>query len=281
MKRVIAIANQKGGVGKTTTAVNLAASLAATKRRVLLLDLDPQGNATMGSGIDKSQLERSSVDVLLGEVELGAAVIAVEPGGYHLLPANQDLTVAEVQLLQMPEGRESKLRNALDPIRETYDVILIDCPPALNMLTVNSLVAADSVLIPMQCEYYALEGLSALLGTVEQIRESVNPALEMEGILRTMFDPRNNLANEVSAQLITHFGEKVFRTIIPRNIRLAEAPSFGKPVLFHDKESRGALSYLALAGEMIRREEEEGEASTTPGAAPAPESDQSYAAEHD
>ena len=272
MKRVIAIANQKGGVGKTTTAVNLAASLAATKRRVLLLDLDPQGNATMGSGIDKSQLERSSVDVLLGEVELAAAVISVEPGGYQLLPANQDLTVAEVQLLQMSEGRESMLRNALEPVRETYDVILIDCPPALNMLTVNSLVAADSVLIPMQCEYYALEGLSALLGTVEQIRDSVNPSLEMEGILRTMFDPRNNLANEVSAQLITHFGEKVFRTIIPRNIRLAEAPSFGKPVLFHDKESRGALSYLALAGEMIRREEEEGEASTPPDAAPASES---------
>ena len=275
MKRVIAIANQKGGVGKTTTAVNLAASLAATKRRVLLLDLDPQGNATMGSGIDKSQLERSSVDVLLGEVELGAALIPVEPGGYQLLPANQDLTVAEVQLLQMPEGRESKLRNALASIRETYDVILIDCPPALNMLTVNSLVAADSVLIPMQCEYYALEGLSALLNTVEQIRESVNPVLEMEGILRTMFDPRNNLANEVSAQLITHFGEKVFRTIIPRNIRLAEAPSFGKPVLFHDKESRGALSYLALAGEMIRREEEDSE---TPGAASAPDSGSSFEA---
>ena len=275
MKRVIAIANQKGGVGKTTTAVNLAASLAATKRRVLLLDLDPQGNATMGSGIDKSQLERSSVDVLLGEVELAAAIIPVEPGGYQLLPANQDLTVAEVQLLQMTEGRESKLRNAIASIRETYDVILIDCPPALNMLTVNSLVAADSVLIPMQCEYYALEGLSALLNTVEQIRESVNPTLEMEGILRTMFDPRNNLANEVSAQLITHFGEKVFRTIIPRNIRLAEAPSFGKPVLFHDKESRGALSYLALAGEMIRREEEDGDPSA-PGAAPAPESGNSF-----
>jgi len=272
MKRVIAIANQKGGVGKTTTAVNLAASLAATKRRVLLLDLDPQGNATMGSGVDKSQVERSSVDVLLGEVELTAALISIDPGGYELLPSNQDLTVAEVSLLQMPEGRESKLRDALAPVRESYDVILIDCPPALNMLTVNSLVAADSVLIPMQCEYYALEGLSALLSTVEQIRESVNPGLEMEGILRTMFDPRNNLANEVSAQLITHFGEKVFRTIIPRNIRLAEAPSFGKPVLFHDKESRGALSYLALAGEMIRREEEEGEA-PPPGAAPAPESD--------
>jgi chromosome partitioning protein len=244
----------------------------------LLLDLDPQGNATMGSGVDKSQLERSSVDVLLGEIELGAAVIAVEPGGYQLLPANQDLTVAEVQLLQMPEGRESKLRYALEPVRETYDVILIDCPPALNMLTVNSLVAADSVLIPMQCEYYALEGLSALLNTVEQIRESVNPALEMEGILRTMFDPRNNLANEVSAQLITHFGEKVFRTIIPRNIRLAEAPSFGRPVLFHDKESRGALSYLALAGEMIRREEEEGEAAAPPDAASAPDSGASFEA---
>ena len=273
MKRVIAIANQKGGVGKTTTAVNLAASLAATKRRVLLVDLDPQGNATMGSGIDKSQLERSSVDVLLEEVVLTDALVTVEPGGYQLLPANQDLTAAEVRLLQMPSGRETKLRNALEPIRESFDVILIDCPPALNMLTVNSLVAADSVLIPMQCEYYALEGLSALLGTVEQIRAAVNPTLEIEGILRTMFDPRNNLANEVSAQLITHFGEKVFRTIIPRNIRLAEAPSFGKPVLFHDKESRGALSYLALAGEMIRREEEEAEQATTTAAAPDAGSD--------
>jgi chromosome partitioning protein len=270
MKRVIAIANQKGGVGKTTTAVNLAASLAATKRRVLLVDLDPQGNATMGSGIDKSQLERSSVDVLLEEVELASALVTVEPGGFQLLPANQDLTAAEVRLLQMPSGRETKLRNALEPIRDSFDVILIDCPPALNMLTVNSLVAADSVLIPMQCEYYALEGLSALLGTVEQIRAAVNPTLEIEGILRTMFDPRNNLANEVSAQLITHFGEKVFRTIIPRNIRLAEAPSFGKPVLFHDKESRGALSYLALAGEMIRREEEEAEQAT---AAAAPDAE--------
>ncbi len=256
MKRVIAIANQKGGVGKTTTAVNLAASLAATKRRVLLLDLDPQGNATMGSGIDKSQLAQSACEVLLGEAELAPSLRLIEQGGYALLPANQDLTAAEVRLLGMASGRETRLREALAPVREAYEVILIDCPPSLNMLTLNSLVAADSVLIPMQCEYYALEGLSALIGTIEQIRATVNPSLEVEGILRTMFDPRNNLANEVSAQLIMHFNEKVFRTIIPRNIRLAEAPSFGRPVLFHDKESRGALAYLALAGEMIRRDEQ-------------------------
>jgi chromosome partitioning protein len=266
MKRVIAVANQKGGVGKTTTAVNLAASLAATKRRVLLIDLDPQGNATMGSGVDKSQLQTSSCEVLLGEAEISTALVSVEPGGFVLLPANQDLTAAEVRLLTMMAGRETKLRNAIASLRESFDVILIDCPPALNMLTVNSLVAADSVLIPMQCEYYALEGLSALLATVEQIRAAVNETLELEGILRTMFDPRNNLANEVSAQLIMHFGDKVFRTIIPRNIRLAEAPSFGKPVLFHDRESRGALAYLALAGEMIRREEEELEKAAAPSA---------------
>jgi chromosome partitioning protein len=255
MKRVIAIANQKGGVGKTTTSVNLAASLAATRRRVLLIDLDPQGNTTMGCGVDKSQLKASACEVMLGEAELSAALVQIEQSSFWLLPANQDLTAAEVRLLSLPIARETKLRQALQPVRDSFDVILIDCPPALNMLTVNALVAADSVLIPMQCEYYALEGLSALLSTVEQIRIAANPQLSIEGILRTMFDPRNNLSNEVSNQLIAHFGDAVFRTVIPRNIRLAEAPSFGKPALFHDRESRGALAYLALAGEMIRREE--------------------------
>jgi chromosome partitioning protein len=257
MKRVIAIANQKGGVGKTTTAVNLAASLAATKRRVLLIDLDPQGNATMGCGVNKSQLARGALEVLLAEAAIESALIKIDPADFMLLPANQDLTAAEVRLLTLPAGREIKLRTALAGVRDTFDVIVIDSPPALNMLTVNALVAADSVLIPMQCEYYALEGLTALLSTIEQIKDAANPELAIEGILRTMFDPRNNLATEVSAQLLMHFGDKVFRTIIPRNIRLAEAPSFGVPVLFHDKDSRGALAYLALAGEMIRREEEE------------------------
>jgi chromosome partitioning protein len=210
----------------------------------------------MGCGVEKSQLEKSTLEVLLGETDLASAMVRVEPAGFMLLPANQDLTAAEVRLLMSGAGREMRLRNALKPVRDQFDVVLIDCPPSLNMLTVNALVAADSVLIPMQCEYYALEGLSALVATIQQIRGTANPRLEIEGILRTMFDPRNNLANEVSRQLIAHFGDKVFRTVVPRNVRLAEAPSFGKPVLFHDKESRGALAYLALAGEMIRREEE-------------------------
>jgi len=223
---------------------------------VLLVDLDPQGNATMGCGIDKSQVARGSCEVLLGESDVASAVVELPSSGMWLLPANQDLTAAEVRLLTMITGRELRLRNALQPVRAGYDVILVDCPPALNMLTVNALVAADSVLVPMQCEYYALEGLSALLSTIEQIRASVNTGLEIEGILRTMFDPRNNLSNEVSAQLIEHFGDKVFRTVVPRNVRLAEAPSFGKPAMFHDRESRGALAYLALAGEMLRREDD-------------------------
>jgi chromosome partitioning protein len=254
MHRILAITNQKGGVGKTTTSVNLAASLAATKRRVLLIDIDPQGNATMGCGIDKRTVERTTTDVLLGDVEAAAALVDVDYADFRLMPANQDLVAAEVELMGKP-GCESRLRNALEPIREQFDVVLIDCPPALNMLTVNALVAADGALIPMQCEYYALEGLTALVTTIEQIKAGPNPQLEIGGILRTMFDPRNNLANEVSAQLIEHFQDKVFRTIIPRNVRLAEAPSYGKPALHYDRESRGALAYLALAGEMIRRDE--------------------------
>jgi chromosome partitioning protein len=262
MKRVIAVANQTGGVGKTTTAVNLAASFAAMRRRVLLIDLDPQGNATTGLGVDKSSLERGSCEVLLGECSAAQAVRTVGAAGdgvagtpLAILPANQDLTAAEVRMLGMPSGREQRLRAALAPIRSDYDLVLIDCPPALNMLTVNALVAADSVLIPMQCEYYALEGLSSLVATIEQIRVGANPLLEIEGILRTMFDARNNLAVEVAAQLMMHFGDKVYRTVVPRNVKLAEAPSFGKPALLHDPDSRGALAYLALAGEMLRREE--------------------------
>ena len=253
MGKIIAIANQKGGVGKTTTSVNLAASLAATRRRVLLIDIDPQGNATMGSGVDKHSLEATAYDVLLEMARVDEVVLKLEPAGYSIIPGNGDLTAAEVELLKMGDGQHS-LRRALAPVVDNYDYILIDCPPSLNMLTVNALVAATSVMIPMQCEYYALEGLSSLLSTIESIRSSLNPSLKIEGLLRTMFDPRNNLANDVTAQLTQHFGEKLYRTVIPRNIRLAEAPSHGLPVLLFDKTSRGAEAYLALAGEMLRRE---------------------------
>ncbi len=253
MSRVLAIANQKGGVGKTTTSVNLTASLAATKRRLLLIDLDPQGNATMGSGIDKRALTTSSFEVLMGETTIEQSLLTEIDAGYHLLPANGDLTGAEIGLLE-ELGRELRLRHALELVRERYEYIIIDCPPALNMLTVNALVAADAVVIPMQCEYYALEGLSALLETIDKIKKFLNPELNVEGLLRTMFDPRNNLANEVSQQLLAHFGDKVYRTIIPRNVRLAEAPSHGLPALMYDKSSTGAVAYLALAGEMLRKE---------------------------
>ncbi|MFO1435306.1 MAG: ParA family protein [Gammaproteobacteria bacterium] len=253
MTRIFAITNQKGGVGKTTTSVNLAASLAATKRRVLLIDIDPQGNATMGSGVDKRELRNSTYDVLMNDTPIAQVTVHLPEAGYDLIPANGDLTGAEVGLLE-ELGRELKLRAALAHVAANYDFVLIDCPPSLNMLTVNALVAADAVIIPIQCEYYALEGLSALVETIEKIRKVLNPKLRIEGLLRTMYDPRNNLASQVSAQLLKYFGDKVYSTVIPRNVRLAEAPSHGMPIMLYDRQSSGSIAYLALAGEMLRKD---------------------------
>lgn len=250
--KVIAVANQKGGVGKTTTGINLAASLAQAGQHVMLIDIDPQGNATVGSGADKDELEKTVYDVLINRVPLTEARIRTE-GGFDLVPANSDLAGAQVELID-EIGRELRLRLALNPVRDEYDYVLIDCPPSLNLLTLNALVAADAIIIPMQCEYFALEGLTALVDTIRKVRETLNPRLRIEGLLRTMFDGRNTLANEVSAQLQKHFGDKVYRTVIPRNVRLAEAPSHGRTVLDYDLGSKGAQAYVDLAGEILQRE---------------------------
>jgi chromosome partitioning protein len=256
MNKIFAVTNQKGGVGKTTTSVNLAAALAEQGMRVLLVDLDPQGNATMGSGIDKNEQEITSYDVLTDQTSPEKAIQHSDSGGYDVLPSNSDLTAAEVEMLSMMM-KEHRLRHALKKLRDRYDYILVDCPPSLNMLTINALTAAEGVLIPMQCEYYALEGVSALLETINQIQMALNPGLRIEGVVRTMYDPRSSLTNEVSSQLNTHFGNTLYATVIPRNIRLAEAPSFGQPILSYDPTSRGAVAYRDLATEMLSRHQTE------------------------
>ncbi len=250
MVKILAVANQKGGVGKTTTSVNLAASLATTGKHVLLIDLDPQANATMGSGVNKQTVKQTVYQVLLGEIPVEAARVSNLRAQYDLIPSSRDLAGAEVEMVALPK-REIRLKSALAGIEESYHYIIIDCPPALNLLTLNGLCAAHAVMIPMQCEYYALEGLSDLVNTIKKIRMNFNPKLRIEGLLRTMFDPRNILAQQVSDQLQQHFGNKVYRTVIPRNVRLAEAPGFGIPVLYHDKQSKGAQAYLELAKEVL------------------------------
>jgi len=248
MARVIAITNQKGGVGKTTTSINLSASLAKVGKKVLFIDMDPQGNGSVGSGVSAG-FEMSIYDLLIDKVDVKETIVSVE-GGFDVIPADADLSGAQVELLN-EIGRELRLKNALASVQDEYDYIFIDCPPALNVLTINAMVAANSVVIPMQCEYFALEGLSSLVDTIKKIRDSLNPDLKIEGLVRTMFDSRNSLAGEVSDQLEAHFGNKVYKTVIPRNVRLAEAPSFGMPVLLYDKNSKGAKAYLELAAEMV------------------------------
>ncbi len=250
LMKILAIANQKGGVGKTTTTVNLTASLAAEGKRVLLVDLDPQANATMGSGIDKNALEQTVYQVLLGDQSIQEIRVAATHGEYDVVPANRDLAGAEIEMVALSQ-RETRLKEALNMVSSDYDYVLIDCPPALNLLTLNGLCAAQAVMIPMQCEYFALEGLSDLVNTIKKIRANFNPTLRIEGLLRTMFDPRNLLAQQVSDQLQQHFGDKVYQTVIPRNVRLAEAPGFGRPVLYHDKQSKGARAYVTLAKEVL------------------------------